>query len=120
MSGVWCRRGDSNPHGSPHTPLKRTCLPVPPLRHVRKTLNCQTSMPLANGAEPYLFLFASDFAAFFDSVVFAALLALLSAGFAGTAAGFGVSLVAVGGVVSVGAGVTGAAGDSAAGPTPSP
>ncbi len=30
---VWCRRGDSNPHGSPHTPLKRTCLPVPPLRH---------------------------------------------------------------------------------------
>jgi hypothetical protein len=27
-----CRRGDSNPHGLPHTPLKRTCLPVPPLR----------------------------------------------------------------------------------------
>ena len=27
-----CRRGDSNPHGSPHTPLKRTCLPIPPLR----------------------------------------------------------------------------------------
>jgi hypothetical protein len=30
---AWCRRGDSNPHGLPHTPLKRTCLPVPPLRH---------------------------------------------------------------------------------------
>jgi hypothetical protein len=30
----WCRRGDSNPHGSPHTPLKRACLPVPPLRRL--------------------------------------------------------------------------------------
>ena len=29
----WCRRGDSNPHGSPHTPLKRACLPISPLRH---------------------------------------------------------------------------------------
>ena len=29
----WCRRGDSNPHGLPHTPLKRARLPVPPLRH---------------------------------------------------------------------------------------
>src|SRR5262245_44593882 len=28
----WCRRGDSNPHGLPHTPLKRARLPVPPLR----------------------------------------------------------------------------------------
>ena len=27
-----CRRGDSNPHGLPHTPLKRARLPVPPLR----------------------------------------------------------------------------------------
>src|SRR5262245_61990455 len=34
MQGV-CRRGDSNPHGLPHTPLKRTCLPVPPLRLLR-------------------------------------------------------------------------------------
>src|SRR6185295_9844785 len=30
--GSWCRRGDSNPHGLPHTPLKRARLPVPPLR----------------------------------------------------------------------------------------
>ena len=29
-----CRRGDSNPHELPHTPLKRARLPVPPLRHV--------------------------------------------------------------------------------------
>src|SRR5258707_6730073 len=36
VSGRWCRRGDSNPHGLPHTPLKRTCLPVPPLRQVRQ------------------------------------------------------------------------------------
>src|SRR6266496_1087170 len=28
----WCRRGDSNPHGLPHTPLKRARLPIPPLR----------------------------------------------------------------------------------------
>jgi hypothetical protein len=30
---AWCRRGDSNPHGFPHHPLKMACLPVPPLRH---------------------------------------------------------------------------------------
>ena len=30
---LWCRRGDSNPHGFPHHPLKMACLPVPPLRH---------------------------------------------------------------------------------------
>ena len=30
----WCRRGDSNPHELPHTPLKRARLPVPPLRHL--------------------------------------------------------------------------------------
>ena len=29
---TWCRRGDSNPHEFPHTPLKRARLPVPPLR----------------------------------------------------------------------------------------
>ena len=29
----WCRRPDSNRHGLPHTPLKRTCLPIPPRRH---------------------------------------------------------------------------------------
>ena len=35
---VWCRRGDSNPHGFPHHPLKMACLPVPPLRHLDKDL----------------------------------------------------------------------------------
>ena len=32
----WCRWGESNSHGSLHTPLKRTCLPVPPHRHPEK------------------------------------------------------------------------------------
>ena len=31
----WCRRGDSNPYGKPHTPLKRARLPIPPLRHCK-------------------------------------------------------------------------------------
>src|SRR5438309_11018311 len=30
----WCRRPDSNRHGLPHTPLKRTCLPIPPRRQL--------------------------------------------------------------------------------------
>jgi hypothetical protein len=42
---LWCRRRDLNPHASQHTPLKRTCLPVPPLRQVvviiRAWLPCQ-------------------------------------------------------------------------------
>jgi hypothetical protein len=29
-----CRRGDSNPHSLRHTPLKRACLPISPLRQV--------------------------------------------------------------------------------------
>src|SRR5262249_37739345 len=33
VSLYWCRRPDSNRHGLPHTPLKRTCLPIPPRRH---------------------------------------------------------------------------------------
>src|SRR5947208_3099330 len=33
-----CRRGDSNPHELPHTPLKRARLPVPPLRLIRKAV----------------------------------------------------------------------------------
>jgi hypothetical protein len=32
----WCRRGDSNPHGFPHHPLKMACLPVPPLRRAAR------------------------------------------------------------------------------------
>jgi hypothetical protein len=39
---VWCRRGDSNPHELPHTPLKRARLPIPPLRLVRE--ECQTDL----------------------------------------------------------------------------
>src|SRR5436305_12953119 len=35
----WCRRGDSNPHELPHTPLKRARLPIPPLRLVQ--VGCQ-------------------------------------------------------------------------------
>ena len=33
LAELICRRGDSNPHELPHTPLKRARLPVPPLRH---------------------------------------------------------------------------------------
>src|ERR1043165_1759098 len=36
----WCRRGDSNPHELPHTPLKRARLPVPPLRHEVRLEGC--------------------------------------------------------------------------------
>ncbi len=32
LTKTWCRRPDSNRHGSPHTPLKRARLPIPPLR----------------------------------------------------------------------------------------
>ena len=32
---IWCRRRDSNPHGSPRHPLKMVCLPFPPHRHER-------------------------------------------------------------------------------------
>lgn len=35
---IWCRRPDSNRHGSPHTPLKRARLPIPPLRQFYSTL----------------------------------------------------------------------------------
>ena len=30
---LWCRRRDLNPHGFPHTPLKRARIPIPPRRH---------------------------------------------------------------------------------------
>lgn len=29
-SSRWCSGGDSNPYTFRHTPLKRTCLPIPP------------------------------------------------------------------------------------------
>src|SRR4030095_5069590 len=55
---VICRRGDSNPHELPHTPLKRARLPVPPLRHLGERyifsmsdmrLSCRTGTNKARG-----------------------------------------------------------------------
>ena len=31
---LWCERRDLNPYESPHTPLKRARLPIPPLSHI--------------------------------------------------------------------------------------
>ncbi len=42
-----CRRGDSNPHGLPHTALNRACLPIPPLR---RFLNYFAESAVAGGA----------------------------------------------------------------------
>ena len=43
----WCSRGDSNPHGLPHMPLKHACLPIPPPEH-RDSVNL-----VVDGAGPY-------------------------------------------------------------------
>jgi hypothetical protein len=40
----WCRRGDSNPHELPHTPLKRARLPIPPLRLKDQTAAYRTAI----------------------------------------------------------------------------
>ena len=68
-----CRRGDSNPHELPHTPLKRARLPVPPLRLVRE--GCQklwwpahrardnrarTTVPLFESSSYFFFVGAGD------------------------------------------------------------
>ena len=37
-TGFWCERRDLNPYESPHTPLKRARLPIPPLSRQRKKL----------------------------------------------------------------------------------
>jgi hypothetical protein len=42
---IWCRRGDSNPHEFPHHPLKMACLPIPPLRHLKKLLSINSRNP---------------------------------------------------------------------------
>ena len=55
----WCRRPDSNRHGSPHTPLKRARLPIPPLRQIR-TFYCL-------GASSVLALFSSVAAGAFST-----------------------------------------------------
>jgi hypothetical protein len=49
----WCAERDLNPHGFRHTPLKRTCLPIPPPAHgwadsTRKTRACQLSLSKAS------------------------------------------------------------------------
>ena len=56
LTDQWCRRGDSNPHGLPHTPLKRARLPIPPLRRSKQkvcrrpvSLSMTREAPLANG-----------------------------------------------------------------------
>ena len=35
-SASWCERRDLNPYESPHTPLKRARLPIPPLSRLLK------------------------------------------------------------------------------------
>ena len=35
LVGFWCERRDLNPYESPHTPLKRARLPIPPLSHIQ-------------------------------------------------------------------------------------
>ena len=37
---IWCRRRDLNPHGFPHTPLKRARIPIPPRRHQYSLVKC--------------------------------------------------------------------------------
>ena len=37
----WCSERDSNPHGLRHTPLKRTCLPIPPPERFLKPHICR-------------------------------------------------------------------------------
>ena len=41
-----CRRRDSNPHTLRHTPLKRACLPISPLRHQKKHNLILSSSPV--------------------------------------------------------------------------
>ena len=45
-SASWCERRDLNPYESPHTPLKRARLPIPPLSrlptyYTTVPMNCQ-------------------------------------------------------------------------------
>ena len=46
MTNRWCRRRDLNPHGFPHTPLKRACLPFHHFGTIRKIQrNRERSIP---------------------------------------------------------------------------
>src|SRR5437867_10975484 len=46
----WCPGRDLNSHGFPHTPLKRTCLPIPPPGQSRSSLEAQRLLPPVAGA----------------------------------------------------------------------
>src|SRR5262245_27165614 len=39
---AWCPGRDLNSHGFPHTPLKRTCLPIPPPGHASSCTSCES------------------------------------------------------------------------------
>jgi hypothetical protein len=96
---TWCRRGDSNPHELPHTPLKRARLPVPPLRlFIASSIGSSNSYLLggAGGAAPVFVLPAgagavpAGAAGFVFAPVFAPSWAGLAAGeAAGEACGVG-------------------------------
>ena len=45
LSFLWCRRRDLNPHGFPHTPLKRARIPIPPRRHIYLIFNYRVYLP---------------------------------------------------------------------------
>ena len=50
-SFLWCRRRDLNPHGFPHTPLKRARIPIPSRRHISIIVfSCQVSFSLCDGS----------------------------------------------------------------------
>src|SRR6202171_5384681 len=72
LAELICRRGDSNPHELPHTPLKRARLPVPPLRlrlsDNDETLECCPTCQSISRLKKrqakdsaYLFLLSGDF-----------------------------------------------------------
>ena len=64
----WCRRGDSNPHGLPHTPLKRACLPIPPLRHLLKNMTRPVRAIAAIPGRGYYFFTGASHAVCFLSL----------------------------------------------------
>ena len=39
LFNYWCSGGDSNPYTFRHTPLKRTCLPIPPPEQFKQGLS---------------------------------------------------------------------------------
>ena len=47
----WCRRRDLNPHGFPHTPLKRACLPFHHFGTIRKIRRNRDRSPFRDSRE---------------------------------------------------------------------